>query len=194
LSILAYLAGDTIFLAHQRVCPDRIKPALEAVTETSVRFAGEAIGEGADGIFLSTRFASFEMMPEQEYMLFARSSDLAVLEASRNGWFNVLHLHGQYPMLAQLADYPVGALNWHDRTTPFSLNEAGKLFQGALMGGIEQYKLLRFGGPQDVEAQAREAIDQMKGRRLIVSPGCTYPLDVPHANLLALRRAVEIIT
>jgi uroporphyrinogen decarboxylase len=95
-------------------------------------------------------------------------------------------------MLAQLADYPVRALNWHDRTTSFSLSEAGKLFQGALMGGIEQYKLLRFGSPQDVETQAREAIDQMKGRRLIVSPGCTYPLDVPHANLLALRRAVEI--
>jgi uroporphyrinogen decarboxylase len=31
----------------------------------------------------------------------------------------------------------------------------------------------------------------MRGHRLIVTPGCTYPLGIPHSNLLAMRHAVE---
>jgi uroporphyrinogen decarboxylase len=82
-------------------------------------------------------------------------------------------------------------LNWHDRTTQFNLAEGSKLFPGILMGGIEQYKTLRFGSPGEVKVQVHDAINQMNGKRLIVTSGCTYPLDVPHANLLTLRKAVE---
>jgi uroporphyrinogen decarboxylase len=164
---------------------------LEALTDTCASFARAVISEGADGIFLSTRSASYEMLSEQEYNRFGRPGDLAVFKAAAGGWFNVLHLHGQHPMFTQLADYPAHAVNWHDRTTAPSLTEASRLFRGALMGGVEQYKLLHFGNPVDVEAQVHDAVRQMNGLRLIVTPGCTYPLDVPHANLLAMRRAVE---
>jgi uroporphyrinogen decarboxylase len=191
LSIAAYLAGDEVFLAHLRSHPERVEAALKAVTETSVRFALEVISEGADGIFFSTRFASYEMMSEPEYQRFGRPGDLEVLNAASKGWFNVLHLHGRYPMIAQLADYPAQALNWHDRTTPIDLSGAAELFQGALMGGVEQYKVLHMASPTEIELQVYDAISQMKGRRLIVTPGCTYPLDVPHTNLLAMRKAVE---
>jgi len=40
------------------------------------------------------------------------------------------------------------------------------------MGGIEQYKVLNFGSPLNVELQVYDAIDQTKGRGLIVTPGC----------------------
>jgi uroporphyrinogen decarboxylase len=168
-----------------------VEPALKALAETSAAFARAAINAGADGIFLSTRFASYEVMSEGEYQAYGRPGDLAVLQAAVDGWLNILHLHGQHPMLAQLADYPVQALNWHDRTTQFSLREGSRLFPGILVGGIEQYKTLRFGSPDDVTKQVHDAIRQMKGRSLVVATGCTYPLDVPHANLLALRKAVE---
>ncbi len=51
--------------------------------------------------------------------------------------------------------------------------------------------MLHLGTPADVEAQVFDAIKQTKGRHLIVAPGCTYPVDVPHRNLMAMRRAVE---
>lgn len=191
LSVLFYLSGDEVGLVHLRTFPERVKPALDAVTETCARFAREAINTGADGVFLSAKHASFEMMSEQEYDRFGRPGDLAVLKAASDGWFNVLHLHGQHPMIARLAGYPAQALNWHDRTVPTDLAEAAKLFTGALMGGVEQYKVLHFGSPEDVEAQVKDAVRQMNGRRLIVTPGCTYPISVPHANLSAMRRAVE---
>jgi uroporphyrinogen decarboxylase len=190
-SIAAYLAGDDLCLSHLRSFPERVEPALKAIAETSSSFARAAINSGADGIFLSTRLASYEIMSSHEYQVYGRPGDLAVLQAAQNGWLNILHLHGQHPMLAQLADYPVQALNWHDRTTQFDLAEGSRLFPGILVGGVEQYKNLRFGSPHDVSGQVKDAIRQMKGRRLVVATGCTYPLDVPHSNLMALRKAVD---
>jgi len=191
LAMAAYLAGDELFLAHLRQYPERVFSALNALTETSARFARACIEEGADGIFLSTRFASYEMMGADEYRQFGRPADLTVLEAAGGGWLNVLHLHGQHLMFRELADYPVQAVNWHDRTSGIDLLTAAELFPGALMGGVEQLGLLQTGSPNDVTTQAQEAITAMNGRRLILSTGCTYPLGVPEANLLAMRRAVE---
>jgi uroporphyrinogen decarboxylase len=190
LALAFYLAGEETCLIHMRTHPERVESALKALTQTCVSFVRAAIAEGADGIFLSARFASYEVMSDSEYDRFGRPGDLAVLAAA-GGWFNVLHIHGQHPMFSQLCDYPAQALNWHDRTAYPSLAEAAKLFGGALMGGIDQYGVLQFGSPEDVTDQVNDAIRQMDGRRLIITPGCTYPLDVPHANLLAMRNAVD---
>jgi uroporphyrinogen decarboxylase len=193
LSVLLYLAGDETGLVHLRRYPERVVPALQAVIDTSVNFAREAVNAGADGIFLSAKHASYEMMTDEEYARFGRPGDLAVLKAASAGWFNILHLHGQHPMLPRLADYPVQALNWHDRTAIPSLSQAAKMFPGALMGGVEQYQVLHFKTAEEVAAQVQDAIRQMNGRRLIVTPGCTYPVSVPHANLMAMRKAVESV-
>ena len=191
LAMASYLAGDENLLVHLRRYPDKVEKALKALTETCVSFVKAVIAEGADGIFLSTRWASYELMSEEEYLRFGKPGDLVVLAASSGGWFNVLHLHGQHPMFSTLADYPVQAVNWHDRTAWPGLTEAKKLFRGAVMGGVEQYKILNLGSPLDVELQVHSAIDLTKGRRLIIAPGCTYPLSVPHSNLIAMRKAVD---
>jgi uroporphyrinogen decarboxylase len=191
LALAFYLAGEETCLVHLRTQPEKVEAALQALTRTCSDFAKAAIAEGADGIFLSTRFAGYEVMNAAEYERFGKPGDLAVLKAASGGWFNVLHIHGQYPMVPLLGDYPAQALNWHDRTAYPSLAEASKLFRGALMGGVEQYRVLQYSTPEDVAGQVQDAIRQMKGRRLIVSPGCTYPLTVPHSNLMAMRKAVE---
>jgi uroporphyrinogen decarboxylase len=191
LAMAAYLAGDENLLVHLRSEPHHVLRALEALAETSTRFARSALAGGCDGIFLSTRFASYELMNEDEYRQFGRPGDLAVLAAAENGWFNVLHLHGQHPMFIPLSDYPVQAVNWHDRTAWPGLAEAGKLVPHALMGGVEQFKTLHFGSTDEVKAQVKDAIRQMRGRRLIVTTGCTYPVGVPHSNLMAMRKAVD---
>ena len=191
LAMASYLAGDETLLVHLRQYPDKVEQALKALTETCANFVKAVINEGADGIFLSTRWASYELMSEEEYLRFGKHGDLSVLTASSGGWFNVLHLHGQYPMFNLLSDYPVQAINWHDRTAWPGLTESKKLFRGALMGGVEQYKTLNFGTPVDVESQVHDAINLTHGRRLIIAPGCTYPLSVPHSNLIAMRKAVD---
>jgi uroporphyrinogen decarboxylase len=191
LAMAFYLAGDETALVHLRQDPKRFIRALEALTETCADFVREIINVGADGIFLSAKSASYEAMNELEYERFGRPADLSVLQAAKSGWFNILHLHGQYPMFKLLSDYPVQAVNWHDRTSYPNLREASRLFKGTLMGGIEQYKLLHFGSPEQVHDQVKDAIWQMNSRRIIVAPGCTYPVTIPYSNLKALRNAVE---
>jgi uroporphyrinogen decarboxylase len=191
LAMASYLAGDETLLVHLRRYPDKVEKALKALSETCSNFVKAVIAEGTDGIFLSTRWASYDLMSQEEYLRFGKPGDLAVLGASSNGWFNVLHLHGQHPMFTALSDYPVQAINWHDRTSWPGLTEGGKIFRGALMGGIEQYKILNLGSPLEVESQIYDAINRTKGRRLIITPGCTYPLSVPDRNLIAMSRAVN---
>ena len=185
-----YLA-DEVYVVHLRRDPKRVERAIAALTETCAAFAKAAIAEGADGIFLSTAAASYEVMNEDEYRRFGRPGDLAVLEAAKGGWLNILHLHGQHPMFTHVADYPVQGINWHDRAAGPSLTEASEIFPGALVGGVEQFTLMHFGTPAEVEAQVKDATAQMGGRRLIVAAGCTYPVTVPDGNLLAARHAVE---
>ena len=190
LSVAFYLAGDETCRVHLREHPARVERALEAICDTSAAFAAAAIEAGADGIFLSAKQASFEDVSEEEYRRFGRFGDLRVLRAASQGWLNILHLHGQHPMFEMVADYPTQAFNWHDHTTR-SLSQVRGLFPGALVGGVEQYRVLHFGSPAEVAAQVADAIAQTGGRGLIVSPGCTYPITVPQRNLSALRKAVE---
>ena len=190
LAMAAYLAGDELLITHLRQYPEKVHQALDALSETCARFARACIDRGADGLFLSSRFASFEAMTVDEYRCFGRPYDLQVLNATDGGWFNVLHLHGQHPMLKELADYPVQAINWHDRTSDIDLSTAAGLFHGMLMGGIDQQRLLQYGSPLEVRTQVQDSIKGLEARRLAVTPGCTYSMNVPEANLRAMRQAV----
>jgi uroporphyrinogen decarboxylase len=70
LAMAFYLAGDDTALAHLRQDPEKVKRALRALTQTCVDFVREAINAGVDGIFLSTKSASYELMNAQEYTQF----------------------------------------------------------------------------------------------------------------------------
>jgi len=70
LAMSSYLAGDEILLVHLRRYPDKVEKALKALSETCSNFVKMVIAEGADGIFLSTRWASYELMSEDEYLRF----------------------------------------------------------------------------------------------------------------------------
>jgi uroporphyrinogen decarboxylase len=187
LGLARYLAGDEKYVAML------VKRALDALTETCVSFAKAAIEAGADGIFLSTFAASYDIMSEPEYRDMGRPADIRILNAASKGWFNMMHLHGWNPMFEVVKDYPVAAMNWHDRAAGPSLSDAARLFRGAVVGGVEQYQTLQFGTPDDVRAQVLDAIKQLNGRRLIVAAGCTYPPLVPEGNLLAAVEAVKMV-
>ncbi|MDP6632728.1 MAG: uroporphyrinogen decarboxylase family protein [Dehalococcoidales bacterium] len=190
IAMARYMAGDDVYLAHLRRAPEKLERALKAMTETCADFVKASIAEGADGIFMSTSAAGYEVMSVAEHDRFCRPCDLEILEAAGQGWFNMLHVHGQQPMFAELADYPVQVINWHDRSAGPGLKDALGLFKGALAGGVEQYQTLQFETPREVTAQVHDAVRQTRGRRLIVSAGCTYPITVPEGNILAVRRAL----
>jgi uroporphyrinogen decarboxylase len=93
-------------------------------------------------------------------------------------------------MFAPLARLPGHAWNWDDRATPPSLAEGRALVPGAVIGGLNQWKTLCDGTPEQAVAEAQDAIAQTGGVGLIVGPGCVLPTGTPDPNVAAVVRAL----
>jgi uroporphyrinogen decarboxylase len=183
------LAGD-LLLCHMRQYPDALKAGLETITESTIRFVEEVRDTGVAGIFLALQHATYDLLSEAEYREFGRPYDLRILGATEGMWFNVLHLHGEHVMFDLVADYPVQAINWHDRETSPSLAEAKPRFRRALIGGLHRIHTMLRGTPEQVRAEIRTAIEETEGRRLVIGTGCVMFLTTPVGNIRAAREAV----
>ncbi|MBL7133854.1 MAG: hypothetical protein ISS78_07135 [Phycisphaerae bacterium] len=192
------MAGRAALLRHIREAPDAVHAGLEVVAETTRRFATESVTRGADGLFFATQTAGQGYLTPDEYAEFSKKYDLVVLEGVRGrSWFDILHLHGERIMFDQVLDYPVGAFNYHDREAGPSLSamrakaKTNTNTKKCLIGGIGQNTTLVRGTPQEVNAQVKDAWEQVHRRGLILGPGCVANLKAPEANVLELRKAVE---
>lgn len=190
LSQLKKLVGPRFF-PLLRLHPQAVQAALETLTNNSVRHIETLAAVGVSGIFFAVQHAAARQMSREEYAALGRPFDLRILQGLPAGWFNVLHLHGSDVYFEDLADYPVQAINWHDRETWPDLTSAVTRFPAAVIGGIRQWETLGRGTPAQVEAEAREAYAQTGGQRFILGTGCVTPITAPLANLHAVRRAVE---
>jgi uroporphyrinogen decarboxylase len=185
------LVGAEHLPVHLRQHPAELKAALAVITETTLRFLEEAKHTKLDGIFYAVQMATPRLLSAAEYREFGEPYDRKILEAAGDGWLNVLHLHGEPVMFDLLTTYPVQVLNWHDRETPPSLAEGQKLFPGAVCGGLRQWETMVRGTPDGVNAEARAALKETKGRHFILGTGCVTPVVAPRANLRAAREIVQ---
>lgn len=182
------LAGDGLEVVHLRRHRAQLQHALAVMAETATRWVRAALEAGADGIFYAVQRASAEVLSEAEYREVCRPLDLRVLEAASGASFNLLHLHGRNTYFDLVADYPVHALNWHDRETGPSLAEGARRFPGLVVGGLSQRDMVE-GTPKMVRELAREALAAMGGRRVCLSTGCVMMTTTPWGNIRALRAA-----
>lgn len=186
------IAGPEVLIRHLRTAPERLHTGLNTITDSILRYLDELSRTAIDGIFYAVQHASYDVMSEQEYLTFGRPYDLRILEAlSEKWWFNMLHLHGSAPMFSLFADYPVQALNWHDRETEPDLATGKTIFPRAVSGGLSRMATVHNGSPAQVREQARDAINQTEGRRFILSTGCVTMITSPQSNIRAVRAAVE---
>lgn len=186
------LAGErmTTDLRNQ---PEVLQRALRALTETTARFALESLRSGADAIFFATQMATPKYLTLDEFRKFGEPYDLQVLEAIQavKPEFIFLHIHGLDIYFDALMHYPAQVVNWHDRRTAPSLKEARSKFKGALAGGIDEWNVLAAKPPEDVLAQARDAVAQAGERGFILAAGCVIPVDTPAENIRAVIEAVR---
>lgn len=181
------LVGADNLPVHLRRHPAALKAALAVITETTLRFLDAAKHTGIDGIFYAVQLATPRIFSEAEYGEFGEPYDWQVLEAARDLWLNVAHLHGEDVMFSLGSRYPAQVINWHDRETPPSLAEGQKVFSGAVCGGLRQWAAMVLGTPEQVRTEARQAIEATGGRRFILGTGCVTPITAPRANLRAAR-------
>jgi uroporphyrinogen decarboxylase len=186
------LLGGEKLLVHLRRFPDAVHEGLKTIVESTRRFIEAASKTGIAGIFYAVQHASYRLLSEEEYKEFGQKYDLQVLEAIDKLWVNMLHLHGEDVMFPMFIDYPIQVINWHDRETFPGLAEARAVYSGVLCGGLQRERTMVLGTPEQVCAEANDAILAAQGKRFILGTGCVLPVTTPRANIIAARRSCEV--
>lgn len=173
--------------------PQGVHAALRQITLTLTEYAGAVIEAGASGLFFAiVKLARPAVLTEAEFAEFGRPYDLQLLQAVKSAPFNLLHICGDHVYFEAVQDYPVQAINWASvgQANP-GVAEARQRSRLALIGGIDEDGVLQTGTPAQVLAAAQEAIHSSAGTGFLLSPGCGTSMEVPPANLHALRQAAE---
>ena len=190
LSLARKLSG-TRLAADIREHPGLVRDALEAITETLIRFADVALTEGVSGIFYSIQAASRTAHSEAVYAEFGEPYDRRILESvAGRSILTIVHCHGDELMFDRLARLPGHAWNWDDRRTAPTLGEGRARVPGAVIGGLDQWATLRDGTPEAAVAEAKDAVAQTGGTGVVVGPGCVLAMNTPDETVSAVVRAL----
>jgi uroporphyrinogen decarboxylase len=167
-----------------------VHKGLETITESTLRFIEAARETGIDGVFYAIQHAQYGLLTPQEFDTFGATYDLQLLDAVRDLWLNLLHLHGSDVMFDVASRYPAAVVNWHDRESGPSLQDGLTRFTGAVCGGLRQWDTMVLGSPKQVLSEANDASTATGGRRFILGTGCVLPTTAPYGNIQAARQAV----
>jgi uroporphyrinogen decarboxylase len=180
-----HLCAPGVLAEHLRKHPDALRAGLDVIARTTVRFVEACLREGIDGIFLAVQHANDTFPGEEEYRKWGAADDRAILDAAKEAWLNVLHLHGENVHFSLAAEYPVQVVNWHDRETGPSLAEGKDRSGKTVCGGWRQWETMALGDERKIDEEAQDAIRQMGGRHLILGTGCVTPIIAPRTCLEA---------
>jgi uroporphyrinogen decarboxylase len=183
-----HLAGGKA-IAHMRSHPEAFRRGLETITESTLRFVDVARAAGIAGIYYAVQHARYPVMSRDEFMTFGRPYDMRVLESIGDLWLNVVHIHGTEVAFDWAAGYPAPVINWHDRDTGVTLADGLRQIRGAASGGVSQWSIHQE-SPEQALAEARDALAQTGGRRLVLGTGCVIMATTPTRNIRALREIV----
>jgi len=179
------LCGDSTLRRHLQKHPDAVRAGLDIILQSTLRFIEVCLEIGVDGIFLAVQHATPAFFREEEYRKWGMPDDLKILAAAGNSWLNILHLHGEGIHFQLLSGYPAQVINWHDREAGPSLKEGHAISGKTVCGGWRQWETIALGDGNKVEAEAMDAILQMRGKNLILGTGCVTPIIAPDSCLRA---------
>ena len=177
------LAGKTDIQYYLRKYPDQFKVGLDVISKTTARFIEECIKIGIDGLFFAVQYASYDLLSEEEFLLYGKHFDSELFELMDSFWLNMLHIHGKNIMFDAVSDYPVQIMNWHDRETDPDLRTGKEKSKGAVCGGVGRIETMVLGDSQNVKSEIDNAIQQTDGTGLIIGTGCVLPQTTPLGNI-----------
>jgi uroporphyrinogen decarboxylase len=187
------LAGRETLIRHLRTHPDRLRSGLNMLTDNTLYFLEALRKLPLAGICLVTRFASYALLSEEEYRVFGLPYDRAILNSVPTGrwWFNILRLEGDLPMFRLVSNLPAQVIQWPDRDTEPDLALGKSQSIGAVCGGLSSQHDLYLSEPSRIATTARESLQRVNNRRMILSTGSPLMLATPQSHIRAVRVAVE---
>ena len=191
--VMSYLlaGGRAQALALARTEPKAMDRALGAIAETLADYARACVAGGADGLFYATNIARADGLTADECRRFQRPHDRRILGAVEGAPFNVLHVCGSTIHFDEFADYPVAAFSWALGHGNPSLADGQRRTGRAVMGGLPAKPEIAAMSVEAIAARARRAVDEMRGRALLLAPDCSINPDTPDALLHAAAAVVR---
>src|SRR5262245_1022250 len=190
----ARFAGRDAIKRHLQENPVDVHAGLQVIARNLAHFCEAAIEAGADGVFLAVQGAGDNQLSAAEYGEFARPYELDVLRSCQGGWLTTLHVHAAAGLdIGPFLAYPAPVLSWSDRLTGISLKTVRQQAPDrCLMGGIGERGPIVDGTEKQLEAEMRDALEQLGGgRRFILANGCSGPDDTPDERLRTARSIVD---
>ncbi len=178
LTIAQKLAGS-LYRKHLETHPEWVVQGLANIAETMSNFIRATLDTGCCGVFFATQESSTQCVSRSVYSQFGVPHDTTVLAAAQNGWFNVIHMHGEDVMFDLLKDYPVTALNWHiGETDPVLATYAATPGRKPVVGGLRRMALTS-GDMDAIRADIASAMAATSGLGLLLGPACVirHPVD-----------------
>jgi len=183
---------NDLFMQHAQERPSVVHEAIATIAENLRIHIKDCIDAGADGVYFALQGCTAAAMTREQYRELGRPYDLLALQGNRDGWFNVLHVHGNQDLyIDDTLDYPVQVMSWSDRLAGPSLREVRSLTSKCLMGGWHEFGALSNGPVEKIREEAEDAIRQTGGRKFILANGCSVPDDTDEQWLHAARQIVD---
>jgi len=187
LTIATWIRGMAEVMRDVRKNPDELHKGLSIIADIECDMIDAQISLGTEILFMPITRATRDLFTDKQYEDFGVPYDLKILKHSKS--YIISHVCGNYPMLDTIIErYPISAVNWWDRGTRYSLKDIKERYNNkvVLMGGLDQNRTLIMGTPDDVENEARDAIEQAaSGGGFILSGGCELSAITPPENIIA---------
>jgi len=194
LAVAGRLAGPDLGVFRRWIedDPAAVHTGLATIARVLARYSAGCVAAGASGIFFATtEWATRDACDEAFYREFGRPYDLQVLHAVKDAPLNIAHICRARNLLELTLDYPVAAFNWSTAEEGnLSLAEGLGRTDKAVIGGLDQRQVHRADAGVLAE-QARAAIRESGGRRMMVSAGCAISPLTPPETLQAVVEAVR---
>lgn len=186
------LAGQELLLRHLRTQSDRLKSGLNILTENLLRFIEALRKLPLVGVCYVIRHANYDTLAEDEYRVFGYPYDKQILAAvPQRWWLNTVCVQGVTPMLRLTSSLPGQVMQWRDRDGEPDIAAGKSLCTGAVCGGLSSEQDLYLGTPTSIRDTARDALQRVNQRRLILSAGSPALPATPRSHMRALRAVVE---
>jgi uroporphyrinogen decarboxylase len=187
--------GHNLATEHLRHTPESMVPALAAVSDTLIALSIACLEAGADGIYYGAQGGEAHRFDEATFNTYVKPFDLKVLEAIRDKTdMVVLHVCKDKTRMPLYSDYPVDAVNWAIHEGDYDLEAGRKLFDVALLGGLDDRSgVMVDGSPDEIGAEVRRIVSGVGKRSFILGSDCTLPTDIPLGNVRAAVDAARSI-
>jgi uroporphyrinogen decarboxylase len=172
---------------------EEIHSLIEFCTRCTMRLASALRKAGSDGTCIGgcgislispAIFRTFELPYQQMF----------VRHCQAEGLLAGVHICGhEDPILDDMVSSGADWLELDPLTTPEKAAIATKDHCGVL-GMIHPTGAVLNGTPAEVQTECRQRIEQMRGGRFIIGPGCALPADCPPENVTAILQAVKDVS